>query len=332
MIRFSRFLLLFLLSVNLTVCKLDTSQNSLVFTTRHGMGFDKWASIWLIKRHVSPGTSIRWLKQQYTDSNSGVLFDTENALYKRTGKASTFSTLITGFNVKFEFLPDFLQLVHDVEINYWGTPEFIYSNYVENQFRHLQEIFGQKKTPMSCYLEFFDNLETNLPRFQEIDPEKFNEVQLLPNTRCAEKDLEPKTPRNQLVSEWPIETVLKAIEKNKKIVFIDVREIDEFTKHHLPGAINVKIRDITKFDITTLDDADLVVPYCVKDFRGFEMARLLKQQNVKNVLLMRPYGLKGWMSMGLPTAGIRTEESTAIKQLKNCAENLDICLESATKI
>ncbi len=326
----SLFLLLFL-SVSLNGCKWDASDNNLVFTTRHGMGIDKWSSVWLIKRHISPKAEIHWLKKE-DDTDLGVLFDIEDALYKRTGKASTFSTLISGFNVEFEFSPDFLQLVHDVEINYWGASELVYSDYVETQFRHLQEIYGQEKTPMACYLDFFDNVAAHLSQFQDIEPNRLNEIKLLPDSTCTEEKLEPKIPRTQLVAEWPIETILKAIEQDKKIIFIDVREEDEFVEHHLPGAINVKIRDIPEFDFRTLDEADLVVPYCVKDFRGFEMARLLKQRVNKNVLLMRPYGLKGWMSLGLPTAGMATEESEAVKLLKTCAEQLESCLKAGAKV
>ena len=112
------------------------------------------------------------------------------------------------------------------------------------------------------------------------------------------------------------------------MVFVDVRETEEFDEDHIPGAINVKIRDLRDFDYNSIAKADLVVPYCVKDFRGFEMARLLKQSGIANVVLMRPYGLKGWMTMGLPTAGFLSQEDQALKLLSVCADNLQACLKT----
>ncbi len=293
------------------------------------MGIDKWASIWLIKRHIAPSANVVWLPDGEDGSDKGVLFDTEKAFYKRTGQASTFSALVDGFNVEIDFLPEFVQLVHDVEINYWGPSKLSYSDGVENQFRRLQAEFGQEKTPMACYMAFFDNLEAQMPELQNTGMEELNNLnQLMPDASCSSEAQREKIPRTKLVPEWPVETVLKALQQGKQVVFVDVRETEEFDEDHIPGAINLKIRELRDFDINSIANADLVVPYCIKDFRGFEMARLLKQNGISNVVLMRPYGLKGWMSMGLPTAGFSTQEEQALKLLSACTENPHACLKS----
>ena len=49
--------------------------------------------------------------------------------------------------------------------------------------------------------------------------------------------------------------------------------------------------------------ADYVVAYCIKDFRGFEMARSLRDAGVSNAVILNPYGIKGWIADGLPTVG-----------------------------
>ena len=326
---FFRLLILFLLCTSLLGCKLDASENHLAFVTRPGMGIDKWSSIWLIKRHIAPNADILWLPDTEDSSDEGVLFDTEKSLYKRTGQASTFAALIEGFKVQIDYVPELIQLVHDVEINYWGPSNLIYSDQVENQFRRLQAEFGQEKTPMECYLEFFDNLEAQMPQLQNISAEQLaNLDNLMPQPTCTESAKVEKVPRTKLVAEWPIETVLKAVQQGKHIVFIDVREPDEFEEHHIPGALNVQIRDFNNFDRKQVANADLVVPYCIKDFRGFEMARLLKKNGIAHVALLRPYGLKGWMSVGLPTAGAKTSENQALIRLANCANNPQTCLKS----
>lgn len=325
---FFRVLAVLLLCIQLNGCDLSASENRLIFVTHPGMGIDKWASIWLIKRHIAVGADILWLNDNEDTTDKGVLFDTEKSFYKRTGQASTFSALVEGFNIEIDFLPEFLQLVHDVEINYWGPSELAYSDAVENQFRRLQAEYGQEKTPMACYMAFFDNLTAMMPDLQSKSIDELNELnELVPDSSCADDAQIEKVPRTKLVAEWPIETVLKALQQGQKIVFMDVREIEEFAEAHIPGAINVQIRDLRDFDFSSITQADLVVPYCIKDFRGFEMARLLKQHGVKNVALLRPYGFKGWKTVGMPTADARTSEDVALKQLLNCVDQPQTCLK-----
>ncbi|WNB77441.1 chromate resistance protein ChrB domain-containing protein [Methylomonas koyamae] len=318
----------FLLCIQLSGCDLSASENKLIFVTRPGMGIDKWASIWLIKRHIAAGADVLWLADNEDTTDKGILFDTEKSFYKRTGQASAFSALIEGFNIEIAYLPEFLQLVHDVEINYWGPSELIYSDAVENQFRHLQAQFGQEKTPMACYMGFFDNLAAMMPELQNKSIEELNGLnELIPDSSCAEDAQIEKVPRSKLVAEWPIEAVLKALQQRQNIVFLDVREPEEFAEAHIPGAINVQIRDLPGFDLNSINSADLVIPYCIKDFRGFEMARLLKQHGVANVALLRPYGFKGWKTVGMPTADAKNSESMALKQLTNCANQPHTCLK-----
>jgi rhodanese-related sulfurtransferase len=325
---FFRVLAVVLGCLQLSGCDLVASENKLIFVTRPGMGIDKWASIWLIKKHITAGADILWLADNEDTTDKGILFDTEKSFYKRTGQASAFSALIEGFNIEIAYLPEFLQLVHDVEINYWGPSELAYSDAVENQFRRLQAEFGQEKTPMACYMGFFDNLAAMIPELQSKSIEELNGLSgLLPDASCADNAQIEKVPRSKLVAEWPIETVLKALQQGQKVIFVDVREPEEFAEAHIPGAINVQIRDLPDFNFSSINHADLVVPYCIKDFRGFEMARLLKQHGVNNVALLRPYGFKGWKTIGMPTTNAKTSEDMALKQLSNCANKPHACLK-----
>ena len=74
------------------------------------------------------------------------------------------------------------------------------------------------------------------------------------------------------------------------------------------GAANVHpacfdVRDTAAMDVASLADADLVVPYCLKDFRGFEGAKTLHGLGVPNVGLLKGHGIKSWEKAGLPEAG-----------------------------
>ena len=76
-----------------------------------------------------------------------------------------------------------------------------------------------------------------------------------------------------------------------------------------------------------LSGADYVVSYCVKDFRGYEMAKALAQVGVENSVIMRPYGIKGWISMGLPVTGAKAlTEAESTQQLARCLLDTTACV------
>ena len=83
-----------------------------------------------------------------------------------------------------------------------------------------------------------------------------------------------------------------------RVLFIDTREKEEFNEGHIPGAIHLRLVDIDKADLSRLKDYDFVVPYCLKDFRGYEVARKLKSIGFDNVFMMTPSGLRGWQKSG----------------------------------
>ena len=97
--------------------------------------------------------------------------------------------------------------------------------------------------------------------------------------------------------------VAQMILDGKKVVFVDVREPQEYAEKHIPGARSIPVRDTAAVNLASLADADLVVPYCLKDFRGFEGAKTLHGLGVPNVGLLKGHGIKSWEKAGLPEAG-----------------------------
>jgi rhodanese-related sulfurtransferase len=102
----------------------------------------------------------------------------------------------------------------------------------------------------------------------------------------------------------PIDQLAQEIKEGKKIVFLDTREPEEFAETRIPNAINVPLRHVNAELVASLRDADRVIPYCLKDFRGFEAAKMLKRHGLNNVVLMYPHGLKGWQSRWAQSAQI----------------------------
>jgi rhodanese-related sulfurtransferase len=120
--------------------------------------------------------------------------------------------------------------------------------------------------------------------------------------------------------------VLNLIKQGKKVVFVDAREKQEWREEHIPGAINVSLREVRQLDQRTLGDPDLVVAYCLKDFRGFEVAKALRQSGVNKALILAELGINGWKRQGLPTVVMgKRSETEARVMLDECAHDKSKC-------
>lgn len=125
--------------------------------------------------------------------------------------------------------------------------------------------------------------------------------------------------------------ILAQIQQGAKVVFIDAREPAEFEEDHLPGAFNLTLREVPDTGASRFKDADLVVTYCLKDFRGYELGRALQARGLHNVRLMKDYGINGWIKNGLPVAGQRgMSEMNALARLQVCAQDRTQCLQKTT--
>ena len=98
-----------------------------------------------------------------------------------------------------------------------------------------------------------------------------------------------------------------------------MREPDEYAENHIPGAVNLTISDTDKNTAQQFKNYDIVVAYCIKDFRGFEMARKLRDLGIKQSVILSPFGIRGWIANSLPVyaAGSVTEEQ-ARNALEKC--------------
>lgn len=133
-------------------------------------------------------------------------------------------------------------------------------------------------------------------------------------------------PDEPLVGVATTDEVLSLIRQGKKVVFVDAREEEEWQEERIPGAINISLREVAALDRSTLGDPDLVVAYCLKDFRGFEVAKALKNAGVENASILAELGINGWKKEGLPTLvpGENTEPA-ALAALDACARDPAQC-------
>lgn len=135
----------------------------------------------------------------------------------------------------------------------------------------------------------------------------------------------------QTTKHWDIpllskEEICQKINQGEKIIFVDTREKMEFDKEHLPRAINLNRDMIQGWGKQLLSKEAIIIPYCLKDFRGFAAASDLIDLGFENVYLLKERGLKGWKDNGLPTAGLEVQKADELawSELEKISSGLSI--------
>lgn len=293
------------------------------FVTEYGLGPDKWATAWLLTRYIDPDARLVVVGGADIAAAPGTRFDVPGAEYRRIGDRSAFEVARQAAGLSDPAVAALGAIVQDIEVEFWSASS-ISADAVEQGFRTLQMRFGRDKVSPDCYLAYFDRVYDSLQRRlgsgQSLAPADLE-------VDCAAVDF-AAAGSSSLVPEVPVATVLEEMRRGKKVVFVDVREPDEFAESHIPGALNITLRDIRPETIAPLAGADYVVTYCVKDFRGFEMAKALRDAGIENATILNPYGIKGWIGAGLPLTGRKAlpADEASIK-LAQCAAAPADCAE-----
>jgi rhodanese-related sulfurtransferase len=238
--------------------------------------------------------------------------------------------MVSAYSIESGVVDDLIQIIHDIEVDFWSGHIHPRSPVIEIAYRDLQTSYGREKVSFACYLQFFDNLAGLLSNKQSenLTQDAFKRA-LTPDTGCITERADfAEQDREKLVEEIQIRELLNRTAKGEKIVYLDAREPNEFDEFHIPGAVNLRLRDVNASVAKQFKDADKVIAYCLKDFRGFELARALQQKaGLKNTAIMKPYGINGWKALGLPVAGTQAlEQAVAQQQLQKCVKNPDECL------
>lgn len=313
--------LIICLYLSLHACDGLFEQEHQSYYTWDGLEPDRWSSVWLLKRHVAPESEVL-IVPVGAQINHSISIATPTSVIKRTHGFSNFENMVKAYNKTDDIgLMRIGQFINELEISPWrsSTPAVAV---VEQQFRALQYKYNRVDVPYDCYANFFDTLYAILKSREISDSEKYlNSLsrQLDANNICQATDNTIASKRDLPVLEYPVEYVLKMINANKTVVFVDTREDDEFDEHHIPGAVNLKLREVNVATAKQFEHADLVISYCIKDFRGYEVALALSKVGVKNIGIMKPYGLKGWKDLELPVANSEVSDATAIDLLKKRA-------------
>ena len=302
------------------------SSNS-TYITWDGLEPDKWASIWLIKKELSPASSVE-VRPMHSRTDDGVAFDIPGAQFYRNAQRSTYASLLQ-YHEEQGYKGDAVvqrigEIIHDIDVNVWADKALPETAVIENAIRTLQQKYNRLSVPPECYVELFDQVYTSLSAGSQVSGEQLNQTII----ECDDLGASHAVTRNtSVVAEIPVEELLKQIGLGKNVVFIDTRESEEFNEMHIPGALNIKLREVNQSLIPELEDADLIISYCVKDFRGYEVARAIRELGIEQSAIMVPYGIRGWTDLGLPVYSHEgLSQQAAMDRLQYCASALNDCL------
>ena len=317
------------LGISLLLASCQKSAPAPVFYTWQGIGPDKWASVWLINRKIDPEATIRFIPVN-EDIPEATAFDVPKSKFVRTNETSALAKMVSTYKVESGVVKDLIQIIHDIEVDFWSGHVHPRSPVIEISYRDLQSTYGRETVSSACYLQFFDNLAGLLgdKESKNLTEDAYKKL-LIPDIRCKTEEAPFAEPdRKNLVEEIAIRDLLNEAAKGKKIIYVDAREPDEFDEFHIPNAVNLRLRDVNASVAEQFKGADKVVACCLKDFRGFELARAMQQKaGMKNAVIMKPYGINGWKALGLPVAGTKAlEKNIAERRLNECIKNPEECL------
>jgi rhodanese-related sulfurtransferase len=314
------FLLAFICS--LYACVNSAKNDQPRFITRDGLEPDRWASVWLVKTMIAPEAEViirpseslpgKPLPNKAGELGDATSFAVPESAYKRTSSSTAFSSLIEGYHlIDDPALKRMSALLTAIETASWSI-EGSEADAVEQSFRRLQERHERIDVPVSCYMRFFDQFYQRLKNSDK--PLKADNLETA--STCATAPLaDVKREKQHSVSQIATHELLDEIAAGKNIIFVDAREPEEFQELRIPGAINISLRDVATVDLKTFHTADRVISYCIKDFRGYEVARALASKGVKNSSTMKPYGLAGWKSLGLPVTVQGQDDNRGVSKL-----------------
>ncbi len=293
---------------------------------------DAWASVWLIQAHIDPEANIT-IRPSGFELDVDTPFAVPGSDFVRDRSSSGFEKLLAKVETLDPTLIRMGEIVHAMESATWASGNDEAPRIVEQAFRTLQDRFDRDYVPVSCYGQFFNALYSSIEHDDSSDDLARN---LNTTLASIESDCAWDRPENSgqvvrkeqnRVKSVEMSALLNAIANGQKVIFVDTRETQEFEEGRIPGAINIKLRNIDAHTVTQdLKSADIVVSYCLKDFRGYEVARKLLHHGVENSAVMDPHGYVAWRTLGLPIQTRNEEESVALAELNECAASWKKCL------
>lgn len=87
-----------------------------LWVTRPGVGVDRMASAWLIRRFVDPQAGFAFAEEPYSPQHGELRYDMAEAEYTHRGKACTFEVLAQQFAADDMSLAEIGRMIHDLDL------------------------------------------------------------------------------------------------------------------------------------------------------------------------------------------------------------------------
>ena len=138
-----------------------SAENETVFSTWEGLEADKCASIWLIKRFISPDAKI-YFSPRNSEIDGGILFDIPGAKLSRRYNKSTFETLLENYKVNDSGAIYIGKIIHDVEVNMWGEKLFSETEKVKSDI--AEGLSQESNNPTVYCINYFDQFHLRVEK------------------------------------------------------------------------------------------------------------------------------------------------------------------------
>jgi protein tyrosine phosphatase (PTP) superfamily phosphohydrolase (DUF442 family) len=135
----------------------EPTESAPVYVTSPILETDKLASMWLIQRFLQQDATFRFVGTDPT-LPGGIPFDTPKAEFRRHGKITCFESILNYFDVSDPALLRFGELMHDIEINYWGEKR--YDESIELNGEIMRIVMDHPDDPLVCRDLAFSSLDT----------------------------------------------------------------------------------------------------------------------------------------------------------------------------
>lgn len=261
------------------------------FVTTTGTGLDKWASVWLLVEHFVEEVIVVE-RDRAVATLDGIVFDVPSYELSRDGGLTTYDKLIQHFDASEKSVLAMSKIIREIEIDSWRSEVSIDAQVVEQGFRSMQLKYDREVVTRTCYMQFFNGVYAHI---QESTLQATLPQALIPEKSCLQRSTssEPIVHLSGPVPTLNLHTVLQQ-QSVGEILFVDTRESWEFNEGHIPGAINMKLRDINEASVASISRDATIIAYCVKDFRGYEAALKMRSLGI-NAAIMTPNGMRGWV-------------------------------------
>ncbi len=128
-----------------------------IYTTWENMEIDKCASAWLIKKFIDKNAAFKFFPKGELITE-GIPFDVPEAEIRRYHNLSAFEYLMKKYNITDPAVRKIGEIIHDLEINYWGTKSVKDSQKISDAVQEIIETSTSPENSLEKSFMFFDNL------------------------------------------------------------------------------------------------------------------------------------------------------------------------------